>query len=124
MLYERTYNDPSDNNQDNTTGYNDSFFREYKAFILRHYCSYFSMASKGYQTRYWLLKAKFKLLAYALASLSAEKLILKTMLSPAAKLHVDGSAVLVAIAFCQVDWTPVEADTAEPQAVKPLPVLR
>ena len=81
------------------------------------------MTEMASQLGYWLLKAKFKLLAYAFASLLAVRLILKTTLSPAAKPQVDGSAVLVAMAFCQVVLIPVDAGTSAPQAVRPVPLF-
>jgi len=58
-----------------------------------------------------------------LASTDEARLILKTMLSPAAKLQLAGSAVLVAVPFCQVVCEPVETAVDEPHAVSPLVVF-
>ncbi len=67
---------------------------------------------------------KFKLPTYAFAFEAAETFILKTILSLAAKLQVEGSAEPLAPPVCHEVCTPVETLTVLPQAVKPLVLLR
>ena len=78
-----------------------------------------TMATKPYL----LLKAKFKLPAYALVLFRALRFTLNTTLSPAAKVQLAGSAVVAAVPFCQSVCTPVDTATGEPHAVRPAVVF-
>lgn len=60
---------------------------------------------------------------YALALLLEVIEILNTMLSPAVKLQVEGSAAPVAWPGCQLVWAPVETVTALPHGVIPVEEL-